>query len=141
VAFDVRQKMHARIICLLFITVMFLSCRESQSVREFDGSSKKIEEFVDSKANQLPRTELKDPPWTGHFCDKCESKDFGCYPKSTSKGLRTQAGLTCNHAWKQITEEEYQNLPLPSGIYFLVENGKIINKVEQVGAPNPLPAE
>ena len=90
---------------------MFLSCRESQSVREFDGSSKKIEEFVDSKANQLPRTELKDPPWTGHFCDKCESKDFGCYPKSTSKGLRTQAGLTCNHAWKQITEEEYNNFP------------------------------
>jgi hypothetical protein len=47
--------------------------------------------------NPLPKTGLKDPTWTAHFCLKIKSKDVGCYLKGKSKGVRFELGLSCNH--------------------------------------------
>jgi hypothetical protein len=77
------------------------------------------------KVNQLPQTGLKDPPWTAHYCPKCKSKDFGCYPKSSSTGIRTKSGLNCVHTWNRISKDEYLKLPDPDETHYKVTNGKL----------------
>jgi len=113
------------LVCIPFILP---SCEKKQitSISPQGVSSSKEDKSPTSVVNQLPATGLKDPPWTSHICHICMSKDFGCYPKSTSKGVRTDAGLKCIHKWTRVTKEEFAAYQVKDQVVHQVSNGKTI---------------